>query len=249
MLYFCLITLLLQEVYLFWERCGKPEPFPRALKQAVQFAFPVTVIKLSKLHLDKIETWFARRNTKYRFGCASRAVRGCLIAYGGKGFIFIDDADSPDEQRFTLSHEIGHFLIDYWLPRQKAISKFGASITEVLDGLRKPSIEQRLHALLGSIHLGVYSELMTRADSVESSQSEIWNAESCADRVAMALLAPPKDVIEKTDVSQAKYDARIQAITRTLTDKFGLPVSVAGLYGCELLTLIGKGRSWSEIFR
>jgi hypothetical protein len=238
-----------QAVNLFWERCGESESFPRTLEQAVQCAFPVSVVKLPKLQLAQIETWFARRNTKYRFGCASRAVRGCLIAYGGKGFIFIDDADTPDEQRFTLSHEIGHFLVDYWMPRQKAISKFGASVTEVLDGLRQPSIEQRLHALLGSIRLGVYSELMTRADSVETSQSEIWNAESRADRVAMALLAPPEDVIEKTDVSQAKYADRIQTITQTLTDEFGLPASVAGLYGGELLTLIGKERSWSEIFR
>jgi hypothetical protein len=240
-------TLSQQAVDLFWERSGEPEPFPRMLEQSIESAFPVRVIKLPKLHLDKIETWFARRNTKYRFGCTSRAVRGCLIAYGGTGFIFIDDADSPDEQRFTLSHEIGHFLIEYWMPRQKAISKFGASITEVLDGVRKPSIEHRLHALLGSIHLGVYSELMARA--VESSRSEIWNAETRADCVAVALLAPPEDVIGKTDVSQAKYDDRLKAITRTLTDKFGLPASVAELYGCELLTLIGKERSWSEIFR
>jgi hypothetical protein len=65
-----------QSVDLFWERCGEPEPFPRALEQAVQFAFPVVVIKLPKLQLSQIETWFARRNTKYQFGCASRAVRG-----------------------------------------------------------------------------------------------------------------------------------------------------------------------------
>lgn len=238
-----------QAVDLFWERCGEPEPFPRTLEQSIEFAFPVRVIKLPKLHLDKIETWFARRNTKYRFGCASRAVRGCLVAYGGTGFIFIDDADSPDEQRFTLSHEIGHFLIDYWMPRQKAILKFGADIIEVLDGLRKPSIEQRLHALLNNIHLGVYSELMTRADSVKSSQTEIWNAELRADRVAMTLLAPPEDVLAKTDVSPAKYADRIQNITGTLINEFGLPAFIAQLYGSELLTLIGKERSWSEIFR
>ncbi|MDQ3801944.1 MAG: ImmA/IrrE family metallo-endopeptidase [Acidobacteriota bacterium] len=234
---------------LFWERCGAPESFPRALEDAVQFAFPVSVIKLPKLQLAQIETWFARRYTKYQFGCASRRIRGCLIAYGGKGFIFIDEADAPDEQRFTLSHEIGHFLIDYWIPRHKAISKFGLNITAVLDGHRKPSIEQRLHAILGSIRLGVYSELMTRTDSVESLQTEIWDAESRADRIAIALLAPPENVFEKADVSQAKYDDRIQNITRTLTEEFGLPASVAPLYGNELLTLIGKERSWSEIFR
>ena len=238
-----------QSVDLFWSRGGEPESFPRTLEQAIQFAFPITIIKLPRLQLSQIETWFARRNTKYQFGCASRAVRGCLIAYGGKGFIFIDSTDPPDEQRFTLSHEISHFLVEYWIPRQKTISKFGANITEVLDGHRQPSIEQRVHAFLGSIRLGVYSELMTRTDSAESAQAAIWDAESRADRIAMALLAPPQTVIEKTDVSPTKYADRIQNITKVLTDEFGLPVSVAALYGRELLTLIGKEKSWSENFR
>ncbi|HEY0429482.1 MAG TPA: ImmA/IrrE family metallo-endopeptidase [Pyrinomonadaceae bacterium] len=238
-----------QSVDLFWSRCGEPESFPRTLERAIQFAFPITIIELPRLQLSQIESWFARRNTKYQFGCPSRAVRGCLIAYGGKGFIFIDSTDSPDEQRFTLSHEISHFLIEYWIPRQKAISKFGSTITEVLDGHRKPSIEQRVHAFLGSIQLGIYSELMTRADSAESTQTEIWDAESRADRIAMALLAPPQSVIEKTDISPTKYDDRIQNITKVLTDEFGLPAPVAALYGSELLNSIGKERSWSEIFR
>lgn len=238
-----------QSVDLFWSRCDEPEPFPRTLERAILLAFPVTIIKLPRLQLSQIETWFAQRNTKYQFGCASRAVRGCLIAYGGKGFIFVDSTDSPDEQRFTISHEISHFLIEYWIPRQKAILKFGQNITEVLDGFCKPSIEQRVHAFLGGIHLGIYSELMSRTDSAESAQTGIWDAESRADRIAMALLAPPQSVIEKTDVSAAKYAERLQNITQVLTDEFGLPASVAGLYGSELLTSIGKERSWSEIFR
>ncbi|MCD9186650.1 MAG: ImmA/IrrE family metallo-endopeptidase [Pyrinomonadaceae bacterium] len=201
------------------------------------------------LQLFQIETWFARRNTKYQFGCDSRTVRGCLIAYGGKGFIFIDSTDPPDEKRFTLSHEIGHFLIEYWIPRQKAISKFGTTITEVLDGHRKPSIEQRVHAFLGGVQIGVYAEMMARSDSAESIKTEIWDAESRADRVAMALLAPPRSVIEKTDISPSKYDDRIKNITKVLTSEFGLPTSVAAFYGSELLTSIGKERSWSENFR
>lgn len=238
-----------QSVDLFWSRGGESESFPRTLERAVQFAFPITIIKLPRLQLSQIEIWFARRNTKYQFGCVSRAVRGCLIAYGGKGFIFIDSTDPPDEQRFTLSHEVSHFLVEYWIPRQKAISKFGSNITEVLDGHRKPSIEQRIHSILGNIQLGVYSELMTRADSAESDQTDIWDAESRADRIAMALLAPPQTVIEKTDISPAKYADRIQNITKVLTDEFGLPVSIATLYGSELLTLVGKEKSWSENFR
>lgn len=238
-----------QAVDLFWSRCGVTEAFPRALDRAVQLALPIIIIKLPGLQLDKIETWFFQRNTRFQFGCASRMVRGCLVAYGGNGFIFIDGTDPPDEQRFTLAHEASHFLIEYWIPRQKAILKFGSGIIPVLDGLRKPSVEQRVHAFLGGVALGIYSKLMMRGDSFESSQSEIWDAESRADRVAIALLAPPEAVIEKTNISGAKYEDRVQAITKVLISEFGLPQSVATPYGNELLNLIGKGRSWSEIFR
>src|SRR2546421_204494 len=107
--------------------------------------------------LQDIESWLARRAVPFSFNCRSRAVRGCLIAFGGQGLIFVDGADPDDERRFTIAHEVGHFLVDYLLVRETALAKFGAKIIEVFDGLRLPSVSERVHALLTGTSLGIYT--------------------------------------------------------------------------------------------
>src|SRR3982751_3882961 len=102
----------------FWQQSGEIEPFPRNLEQVISLALPAKLIKLPHLKLQAIESWLERRGTSFRFNCRSRAVRGCLVAYGGQGLIFIDETDPDDERRFTIAHEIGHFIVDYLLVRE-----------------------------------------------------------------------------------------------------------------------------------
>jgi hypothetical protein len=141
----------------FWQQCGETEPFPRNLERFVSLALPLTLIKLPQLRLHGIESWFEHRGAAFRFNCRSRAVRGCLIAYGGQGLIFVEGADPDDERRFTIAHEVGHFLVDYLLVRETALAKFGEKIIQVFDGLRLPSVSERVHALLAGTSLGIYT--------------------------------------------------------------------------------------------
>lgn len=235
-----------QAINLFWERCGEIEPFPRSLERSIALALPVSVIKLPHLKLHVIENWLAQRGASFQFNCRSRTVRGCLIAFGSEGLIFMDGADPANEQCFTLAHEIAHFIIDYWLARETAISKFGCAIAEVFDGLRLPSVTERVHALLASVPIGVYTNLMERDEAISGFNSGVWNIEDRADKVALALLAPPESVLADADTSAARFDQRHQAITVLLNQRFGLPLSIASSYGRSLLTAIGRGPSWAE---
>src|SRR2546423_9238676 len=123
----------------FRQRCGEVEPFPRSLERAVTLALPVALVKLSRPMLRDIERWLERRGVPLSFGCRSRAVRGCLIAFGGRGLIFVDGADPDDERRFSVAHEGGHFIVDYLLPRAAAPSKIREQGTEGFRGVRPPS--------------------------------------------------------------------------------------------------------------
>jgi hypothetical protein len=231
-----------QTVNSFWEQAGEVEPFPRSLERPIALALPVAVIKLPHLALGGIENWLRSRQIDYSFDCDSRFVRGCLIAYQGKGLIFCDGSDPEDEIRFTLAHEIGHFLSDYWFPRQRALNKLGNKILDVIDGLREPSVTERVHALLENIKIGMVSDLIERQNADETT----WSTENKADRVGFALLAPPSNVISGVDLSVSDFPQRLKLIADRLVDQFGLPAGAAQSYANALLRAIGKGPSWVE---
>lgn len=234
-----------EAVSLFWQLCGEVEPFPRNLERPIALALPVTIVKLPHLRLRHIEGWLRRRGATFRFNCQSRAVRGCLIACGGEGLVFIDGADHDDERRFTVAHETAHFIVDYWQPRQKAMRRFGNSIAEVLNGLRSPSVNERLGALLANTSIGIHIDLMERGDV----GSELWEIENRADKIALALLAPPEAVLSEVDLSAARFDQRQAGAADVLRERFGFPASIAKSYSRSLLTAIGKGPSWIENVR
>jgi hypothetical protein len=232
-------------VRLFWERCGEIEPFPRSLERSIALALPVTLVKLPKLKLHKVEGWLQRRGAPFQFKCHNRVVRGCLVAFGGKGLIFVDGSDPDDERRFTLAHEIAHFLVDYWQRRDRAVTTFGYTILEVLDGLRPPTVSERVNALLVKTPIGIHTNLMER-DTDNDFSANLWQIEDRADKVALALLAPPEEVLSRAELDATKFEQRLFSMTSVLRSDFGLPFSVAKSYGRSLLTAVNKGPSWME---
>ncbi len=234
-------------VELFWKLCGEVESFPRNLERSVALAMPVALVKLPRPELVDIESWIRRRGIPFHFDYPSRAVRGCLVAFGGKGLIFVDGADPDDERRFTLAHEVAHFLIDYWQPRQSAIKKLGPVIVEVIDAYRAPSVTERVYSLMNSTPIGVHINLLERDN--RGVTSDVWRIEDRADKVALALLAPPAEVIALADLSPVRFEKRRAKMTSVLCDHFGLPLVIARGYSWSLLDAIDKGPSWIEGLR
>jgi hypothetical protein len=230
----------------FWRLSGDIEPFPRNLEFPLALALPVALVKLPRLHLESIERWLMSRGARFRFGCPSRQVRGCLLAHGGIGMIFIDGADSTEERRFTLAHEIAHFLIDYWNPRQKAILRFGEGILEALDGYRSLSLDERVHSILSGTRIGPYTRLIERDDLGLGSDGSIWIIENRADKIAVSLLAPVQEVIRRIDSLDSAFNKRKSNIVKILKQVFGLPEPVASAYAHSLLNAIAAGPSWLE---
>lgn len=208
----------------FWARAGTP-PFPRDLRHAVSVV-PLSVIGMKGVSVAAVRAWFERVGLSVPFTEADRSLRACLVAWQGEGFAFLDESDPPDEQRFSLAHELGHFLRDYLQPRETVAHRLGRESLEVLDGLRPPTPSERLDAVLRNVSLGPFAHLLRRDDSGRPLTPVERDAEAAADRLAFELLAPVSAVGEEGDR---------EALVTRLVSVFGLPPEPAARYAAILI--------------
>jgi hypothetical protein len=217
----------------FWADAGAVESFPRELRRAVARALPVSLVLLPRLRLEDVRAWLRHNGIPCFCDERDRPLRACLAAYRGHGLIFLDGTDGKDEQRFSLAHEVAHFLRHYWHPRRRACRSLGEQVAEVLDGDRPPTERERLHALLRDVPLGFHLHLMRRGPRREVLSAVVALAEAEADQIAYELLAPAADVFTRTGAVQG--DAGGARLLEVLQTVFGLPPERAADYGRLLL--------------
>lgn len=221
----------------FWELVGEEEPFPRTLENAVLWTLPLSIKKMRRLRVRGIEGLLESMSMPCLLCAIDRSLRGCLVAHAGRGLIVLDADDPEDEARFSLAHEVAHFWLDYFRPRQKAVAHFGPQILEVLNGIREATLEERVCALLGDVQIGVHTHMMERHADGGSATTSISDAEDRADRLALELLAPAEEVraMLEEDFLLLADDEEVKSLSaKMLTDKFGLPASIAGPYAAFL---------------
>lgn len=223
-----------QAVDEFWQSVGEDQAFPRDLEEALLWtSLPLNLQKVPRLCVSEVDQWLEKYNMPFQLLCPNRPLYGCLIAYAGHGYILIDEADSEAQSRFSIAHEIAHFLLDYIQPRQRAITRLGELITEVLDGLRPQSLDEKVHALLCGVTLGVHVDLMDRRSDGSHRHSCVVEIEDRADRLALELLAPEERVrhyFMRCKKSQASQDDS-NRLVQVLIQSFGLPLEIAQEYG------------------
>src|SRR5882762_3284226 len=135
----------------FWRNAGLSDRFPRNMERAITNALPAAVVYLPRLWTSTVDQWLTDRQLAVRVAAHRQRLRGCMLAYRGRGIIFIDGTDPESEQRFSLAHETAHLLVDYFRPRHQIVTKLGESSIEVLDGLRPPLLAERIDACLAEV--------------------------------------------------------------------------------------------------
>src|SRR5579884_3500257 len=93
----------------FWRAAGEVEPFPRNLEAPVLWALPLFILKVPRLTLSDVRAKLADYDIAFGVGGPNRSLYGCLVAFAGKGVVMLDGSEAPDELRFSLAHEVGHF--------------------------------------------------------------------------------------------------------------------------------------------
>jgi hypothetical protein len=145
-------------------------------------------------------------------------------------------SDSEDEQRFSFAHELSHFLLEHHWPREAAIQSFGASIVDVLNGVRVPTVNERVGAVLMRLPILGYSHLLERHGDMIS-RMDILDAEDRADRLALELLAPRNEVVARLTDREVKWNDpnTVDTARSLLIGDFGLPDVCATAYGTYIV--------------
>lgn len=222
----------------FWRLVGKPEPFPRALESSIAWALPLAIVKLPHLGIDAVRQWLEKNRIPSDISYSDRSLRALLVARAGKGIIFLDGTDPEDERRFSLAHEVAHFILDYLSPREAVLKYFGETIRDVLDGYRLPTTEERLKGVLRGIKIGSFSHLLDRSDEDAIDCVYVLLAEDNADLLALELLAPQSLVINWLSARGITWtDMAIKVVIYDILIKeCGLPKRIAENYGSHIIS-------------
>lgn len=218
----------------FWAKVSHSLPFPRDLRPVIATAIPLSVVDLPGVSVAGVRRWFDRLNIPVPLDEPDRPLRACLVAWKGVGFAFLDALDDPAEQRFSLTHELAHFLRDYLHPREMVQKRLGEAALAVLDGLRPPTLDERLRAILRHVPVGPYAHLLRRDESGQPHSPAEREAEAAADRLAFELLAPAAAVGEAVNRNEIKH---------RLVETFGLPADPAARYAELLVPQMPEVRS------
>src|SRR5438094_2410135 len=137
----------------FWALVGTTPSYPCDIKAAITLTLPLELYPVAGLRVKDVLAWAERIRLNCLIRGRDRRLHGCLIADRGKGTIFFDTLDHENEQRFTLAHELAHFLLDYQAPRQRALTILGETILPVLDGDRPPALAAWVPCVLATVTL------------------------------------------------------------------------------------------------
>ncbi|MDN5211617.1 ImmA/IrrE family metallo-endopeptidase [Fulvivirgaceae bacterium BMA12] len=234
----------------FWTKAGGTNTWPCDIEGAVLLGLPVIIVQLSRLSVDQIQVWLTQKNIYLDLGVANRLLHGMLVTHKDFGIIFMDGSDDMRDRRFTIAHEVAHFLLNYMLPRQRALKKLGPQFKEVLDGLREPTIVERVEGILLKTVTNPRTYLLER-DGEGGFRSQFnWQSENNADALAVEILAPYRKVcadMPAASRSLSYLEAKMKA-AQILHDKYLLPASIAEEYSGRIAYLTGGGTTLVDRF-
>ncbi|MFB1483688.1 ImmA/IrrE family metallo-endopeptidase [Corallococcus sp. RDP092CA] len=205
-------------------RLSFPPGFPRDIAAVAPLRHPLDLVGMPGLAVEGVRQWLIQRHLPAELRGTDRRLYGCMVARAGAAALFFDSDDSEAEQRFTLAHEVAHYVLDHLLPRARALEFFGEDIRPVLDGERDPELDEYMDSRFSDVPLGLQVHLMDRGARGGADSGSVMEAEQQADRLALELLAPEeiaREELNKVSVLEGP---------RRLETRFGLPKSASRTY-------------------
>jgi len=205
-----------------------------------QALLPLAVVEVSQLGLETVRQWLIERGVPAMSG-ADVSVSGLLVAWRGRGLIFVDEHLPGEWKRLVIAHEIGHFERDHRAQRE-AIEADQPSLVDVYDGLRQATNLERIRVA----HLDLSVRPITHRLNVDTpgGKDELTDTEDEATLFANDLLMPWEDAIaEAAEVLRnhpRSTDRRITlaSVRSRLIGTFSVPADAANLRANELLGVL-----------
>lgn len=208
----------------FWAAVGeRPERFPRDPRGAITYLPAVRLLEVPHLTLARAAEALKPYRVPFALTERDRRVAGCFAGHGGCGFVVVDPLQPPAELRFTVAHELAHWLRDYDAPRRRVAARLGPQALEVLDGTRPPTSAERFAGVLRAAPVGPFVHVLDRDRFGRVCSEGARESEAAADRLAFELLAP-------FEALRAHAGNELAA----LTSVFGLPAREAARYAAAL---------------
>jgi len=214
------------------KECGLPEStgFPRDLAEDLPLVLPLTVVPLPGLTPRQGLEWLVSHRRAHGGLVETDDLKhGFTVAHAGVGVLFLNSEDPPDEQRFTLAHEVAHFVLDHLQPRSRVLRARGESILPVLNGKQEPTVAEQLFSVLERMPYRTQANFMDRNDKGGPRTGQVMESEQRADRLAFELLAP------RSELLPLLHQAGRKELEAELVSRFGLPVREARTYARWLL--------------
>lgn len=230
----------------FWSQVGryKSNP-PYDIAGAISLLLPLDIVSLSDLTLKKINIWLISNGINIPINVNDRHLHGFVLIKKGTGFMFINGTDSEEERAYTIAHEASHFILDYKIPRDKAIKKVGNGIESVLDGLREPTLDEQANGIINGISIQPFTHLLENDGDGSFRNIKVYDSENNADTLALELLAPYSEIIKITTTGRNKmsFDLFDQQCFDILISKYKLPGPIAEQYSKRLAYFVTGGPS------
>jgi hypothetical protein len=232
----------------FW--AGAPESARRQgdVEAAVAWSAPLAAVALPNLNAHLARGWLAERGVRLGDGDADRPLRGLLLAARGVGIVFFDGTLEPAERRFTLAHELGHFLLDYLEPRERVLRE-APSLLEVVDGWRPATRTERVQAVLARVPIGLHAHLLDR-DVRGAAAPDVEATEDAASQFALEVVAPWSAALDTARAvmgdRRTPYGELFAEVTARLAERFGLPANRAAVRAAATLEALGVRRGFFD---
>ena len=231
----------------FWTRAGEQARYPVDIGYAATCALEVSIHQIADLTPAAAADFLGHGERAGAFD--NRPLHGC-IAFGPQGAtIIVEREDAEDERRFTIAHEVSHYILEVRRHHRRAEWRMGGDYVGVLYGSREATPTERIDAWLNNVQSAPTTHFMDRTSTGGYGCGRTLEAECAADRLAIEILAPRAELASAVSAHRKlPFRALLDKAQRIAERRFGLPAAVAEPYATRLVWRLTRGPSTAERF-
>ena len=230
----------------FWKRAGGRSGYPANIAYAATCALEVYVDEIADLTPASAVAHVGRGGLWKIDGVDERSLHGCVIVGPSGGAVLVEKSDDEAEKRFTIAHEVSHYILEVKRHHERAADRLGPEFADALYGLREATPTERIDAWLNNARSEAFAHFMDRAPRGGYGCSRMLEVECRADDLALEILAPRSELVAA--ISSTGFVESLKVARSISERRFGLPESVAELYASRVVWQSKGGPSTVERF-